>query len=328
MVLKIKLFQRMELIDCTKNYFLDLWTNYGNIIIAILVIVGILKCLSMFLRFLCFIWSYYLRPQQNLIKKYGKCWAMITGGSEGIGEAIARELASQGFNILLVSRSREKLEKAVHNILRDFPGVECEFLTYDFNQRVFNEEKLKPLIDQFVEKDIGILVNNVGTAKMTKFDECKYEDIDQIMNVNVISMTYLTHAALPYLLRRSKKSLLVFISSMAADVIPPFMTMYSASKSYVRCFAETLAREMRERIDITVISPGGVLTRLHPSRMILDIDLKSVGPHYLSHFGRDVVSCGHPKHLLQTKLFLLFPASGMHKACLQKVEYLQKNEKK
>ena len=285
----------------------DMWESYRSIIILILSIIGIIKLLTLLQQFCQFTWKYYLRPKHNLLRRYGKCWAIITGGSEDIGEAIAHELASQGLNILLVSRSKYKLKKARERIILRYK-VECEYLVFDFNRPEFDEDALRPFITLFQEKDVGVLINNVGTSEIFKFEESNYSIIEQIMNVNMISKTYLTHIALPYLLRRPTKSLIVFISSVAADVKPPFYTMYASSKSYIRTFGEALGREMRERIEISIISPGGVMTRMHNNKFpIWDIGVENVGEHYAAHFGRDLLSYGHPYHLFQKILFKIVP---------------------
>ena len=303
----------MELSNLSLNPLCNFWNENGHTITIIITLIGTLKALSLIIRFLCFIWSYYLRPQQNLIKKYGKCWAMITGGSEGIGEAIARELASQGFNILLVSRSREKLEKAVHNILRDFPGVECEFVIFDFNERLVSKEAYEPLIREHEKKDIGIVIQNVGAGEPMILEECGFDQIENVINVNVSSTATVTSIALPYLLSRSHKSLIVYISSLASCFKPPFLTMYSSTKCFVTTFGESLYAEMHaSNIDVSVLSPAGVVTRMHPDPMPLDCLLPQIGHSYVKHFGREPSSTGHPKHSIQQLLFSPMPKRFLH----------------
>ena len=88
-----------------------------------------------------------------------------------------------------------------------------------------------------------------------------------MINVNVRTTAFLTRAFLPHPLSRSHHSLVVFLSSMAADIKAPYSVLYNATKSFITGFAHAIKIEMRDRLDVCCISPGGVNTSMHPTQL-------------------------------------------------------------
>ena len=88
-------------------------------------------------------YRHFLRPRRNFIKRYGGRWALVTGGGDGIGEALCYQLASSGFNIIIISRTKEKMEK-VENNLKNIYSVETQIYEYDFS-KLGNEEEVQNL---------------------------------------------------------------------------------------------------------------------------------------------------------------------------------------
>ncbi|KFM71039.1 Hydroxysteroid dehydrogenase-like protein 1, partial [Stegodyphus mimosarum] len=99
------------------------------------------------------------------LTRYGR-WAVVTGGTDGIGKAYARELARQGLDIIIISRNRDKLERTARDIEKDF-NVQTFIIQADFSR---GREIYNHISEQLADKEIGILINNVGV--MYEYPEC------------------------------------------------------------------------------------------------------------------------------------------------------------
>jgi 17beta-estradiol 17-dehydrogenase / very-long-chain 3-oxoacyl-CoA reductase len=110
------------------------------------------------------LYRHLLRPQRNLVKLYGSEWAVVTGASDGIGEAYTYELAKRGFNIVLVSRTLEKLERVAAKCRDEFK-VQTRIVQFDFG-RLTNPEAVKELYVKLdtIDVDVSLLANNAGVA--------------------------------------------------------------------------------------------------------------------------------------------------------------------
>jgi 17beta-estradiol 17-dehydrogenase / very-long-chain 3-oxoacyl-CoA reductase len=109
-------------------------------------------------------YRHVLRPQRNLVKRYGSEWAVVTGASDGIGEAYTYELAKRGFNIILVSRTLEKLERVAAKV-RDEYKVQTKIIQFDFGT-LYTAESVNELYVKLdtIDVDVSLLANNAGVA--------------------------------------------------------------------------------------------------------------------------------------------------------------------
>ncbi|XP_043933014.1 very-long-chain 3-oxoacyl-CoA reductase-like [Protopterus annectens] len=193
---------------------------------------------------------------------YGK-WAVVTGATGGIGKAYANELAKRGLNVVLISRSLEKLKQVATEIEEKYGGktkvIQADFTSggpiYDTIQ-----SSLKDL-------EIGILVNNVGmtfTEVPSYFlDATELEKrISNLINCNMLSMAQMTRIVLPQMVER-KKGVIINISSGAGCFPLPLMAMYSASKAFVDFFSRGLHAEYSSKgIIVQCIIPLLVSTNM------------------------------------------------------------------
>lgn len=196
---------------------------------------------------------------QRFVEKYGK-WAVVTGSTDGIGKEYACELARNGMNIVLVSRTMEKLEKVALEIREEF-GVETKIVQADFSSGRQVYEKISR---DLYQKDIGILVNNVGmmTPHPMLFEDLSEDDIWGLINVNVASVPAMTKLVLPGMLER-KRGAIINVSSMAAFVPFPFLQMYTGSKAFGNFFSQAVECEYRSSgIIIQTVLPGRVATKM------------------------------------------------------------------
>ncbi|XRQ13657.1 SDR family NAD(P)-dependent oxidoreductase [Actinomadura welshii] len=183
--------------------------------------------------------------------------AFITGATAGIGAAFARRLASDGFDLVLLARDTERLERAAAE-LRDRYAVRTEALTAD----LATEEGLAAA-EERVRTDVGLLVNNAGFANKGVFLDVPVSDELTMLKVHCEAVLRLTHAALPGMLERGRGGV-INVSSVSA-----FATRgtYGASKAWAVAFSEGVAADIRRRseggVHVMALCPGFVHTEFH-----------------------------------------------------------------
>jgi uncharacterized protein len=179
--------------------------------------------------------------------------ALVTGASGGFGLEFARLLAGDGYDLTLVARSREKLE-AIADELRAKFGVAVRVITQDLSAT-----DAASAVFQRVP-DVDVLINNAGFASHGAFAELEEQRILDELNLDVVTLTYLTRLYLPAMLRRRKGKILN-VASTAAYVPGPFMAVYYAAKAYVLSFSQALAEEVRgSGVSVTCLCPGATAT--------------------------------------------------------------------
>nr|BCD57310.1 17-beta-hydroxysteroid dehydrogenase type 3 [Anguilla japonica] len=189
-------------------------------------------------------------------------WAVITGGSEGIGRAYAFELARHGLNIIIISRNLAKLETAAKEI-GETTGKEVRVIVADFTK----DDIYEHIEENLAGLNVGVLVNNVGI--LPSHTLCKLldiEDLEQritsVINCNVKGLTKMCRIVLPRMEERGK-GLILNMSSGVAGVPCPLYTMYGASKLFVERFSRSLQAEYKSKgIIIQAVIPFGVSTAM------------------------------------------------------------------
>lgn len=176
---------------------------------------------------------------------------IVTGASSGIGEAVAREFARSGSNVMLAARSEDRLRK-ITGELKD-QGFEACYAVTDVSQ----EESCKKLVEVTLGRygKLDILVNNAGISMRAVFTDVDLKVLHRLMNVNFWGTVYCTKYALPHLIE--SKGSLVAVSSVAGFNGLPGRTGYSASKFAIHGFMETIRIEnLRNGLHVMVIAPG------------------------------------------------------------------------
>ncbi|GGZ73415.1 SDR family NAD(P)-dependent oxidoreductase [Streptomyces bluensis] len=184
--------------------------------------------------------------------------ALVTGASFGLGAEFADQLAARGHDLVLVARSRDRLEETAER-LRTAHGVQTHVVPQDLAEpdaadRVAHELSARGLT-------VDVLVNNAGLGTCGRFEEIDpRREHDQVM-VNVVALVDLTHALLPGMLARGSGAVLN-VSSVAGYQPSPYFAVYSATKTFVLNFSLALREEYRGRgITVTALCPGPVETR-------------------------------------------------------------------
>lgn len=188
--------------------------------------------------------------------------AFVSGASAGIGEAVAKMLASNGVNLILAARRIEKLDK-LKSELEEKYSVKVKTIKLDFSK----SEDIKKAIENLEDKKIDILINNAGLAlEKDLYYKNSIEDSIQMLRVNCEGLIVLTRILLPYILE-SKHGHIVNLSSTAADEAYSGGAVYCATKSFVEIFGNSLRVELIDKpIKITNIKPGAVNTEFSTVR--------------------------------------------------------------
>ncbi len=182
--------------------------------------------------------------------------AVVTGGTKGIGYAIAEALLRSGAKVLICGRSREAVQNAAENLI---PLGQVEAASCD----VRNEDHVRILMEHCAASfgGVDILINNAGIGIMGKtVEEMSAGEFRQTLETNLFGVFYACHHAIPYLKRRGG-GYIINISSLAGQNAHPRMAAYNASKFGLNGFSEALMQEVRQdNIKVSYICPGSVNT--------------------------------------------------------------------
>jgi NAD(P)-dependent dehydrogenase (short-subunit alcohol dehydrogenase family) len=181
--------------------------------------------------------------------------AVITGGTKGIGRAIAESLLQAGANVFVCGRNAQDLRNAL-TALSEFGRVEGE--TCD----VRSFEQIKMMLNEAERKfgGVDILINNAGMGIFKLVEETKPEEFRQVLETNLFGVFYTCNATIPMMKRRGG-GYIINISSLAGTNAHPRMSAYNASKFGLNGFSEALMQEVRhDNIKVSYIMPGSVNT--------------------------------------------------------------------
>lgn len=181
-------------------------------------------------------------------------YALITGGSRGLGKATAIAFAQEGINIAITGRNQAQLEKVVEE-LKQY-NVEATYACFDISNPTAVKEGIAQILSVF--PTINILVNNAGIAKFGSFMDMKEEDWISILNTNVLGMYYVTKAILPLMVEQNEGDIFN-VSSTAGLAGNATTSAYSASKFAVIGMSESLMKEVRKNnIRVVTLTPSTI----------------------------------------------------------------------
>src|SRR3981081_1941536 len=187
--------------------------------------------------------------------------ALITGGSRGIGAAIAKRLAADGANVAITyTKGADAAASVVKEIER--AGGKAIAIQADAADAGAVEAAVEKTVATFGQLDV--LVNNAGTAIPKTFEETTLEELDRLIDINVRGTFVATQAALKHM--KNDGRIIMIGSSVGARVMVPGLGPYSATKGAVKMFAQGLSREVGSRgITVNNIQPGPIDTELNPA---------------------------------------------------------------
>uniref|UniRef100_A0A3Q3FQD9 Hydroxysteroid (20-beta) dehydrogenase 2 n=1 Tax=Labrus bergylta TaxID=56723 RepID=A0A3Q3FQD9_9LABR len=223
---------------------------------------------------------------------------VVTGATSGIGKAYSNELAQRGLDVVLVSRSSDKLQ-AIANEIEEKYERKTRCIQVDFT----DGPSIYPTIGKELHGlEIGILVNNVG---MMYSETCEYfldapdaeQKITDVINCNVLSVPHMTRLVLPGMVERGK-GLIINMSSLAGRRPHPLVSLYCSSKSFVSFFSECLHAEYKSK---------GIIVQVRMRNSLIDVGSCSPGKA-LDTVGHSSYTTGCLSHTLQSMaLTVLLP---------------------
>lgn len=213
-------------------------------------------------------------------------WALITGASAGLGAEFCRQLAAQGYQLVMVARRADKLQAVATEVKQTY-ATNSLIITADLQQRDACETIVKRLEDEGI--NIEYLVNNAGYGLPGNFHIPSWQQHADFIQIMMTAVCELTWRLLPGMRERGK-GYIVNVASVAALVPPsPGHTLYGASKSFLIKFSEVLALENADSgVKVTALCPGFTYTEFHDANKTRE--LVSQLPSYLWLDAKDVVS--------------------------------------
>jgi 3-oxoacyl-[acyl-carrier protein] reductase len=183
--------------------------------------------------------------------------AIVTGGSKGIGYAIAEALAESGADVVICARNEEEVHRAASELEGRWnarvTGVACDMRRYDDVRAL-----VQTAIDRFGRLDI--LVNNAGVGSFAPVDEITPDDWHRVVETNLNGAYYASHEAIPHM-KRAGGGWIINIGSLAGKNALPGGAAYNASKFGLLGFSEAMMLDVRQHdIRVSCIMPGSVET--------------------------------------------------------------------
>lgn len=195
----------------------------------------------------------------GLPKPSADSYALVTGASQGIGEAMARDLAAMGHNLIVVARRREVLEKLAAE-LEAAHGIKVDVQAADLSK----DADVTALIEHMATREINIIINSAGIASFGKFIEQDWDYETNQFALNATAVHRLTKAALDQMIPR-KSGAICNVGSAAGNVPIPNNATYVLTKAGVNAFTEALHYELKGTgVTCTLLAPGPVRDAVIP----------------------------------------------------------------
>jgi 3-oxoacyl-[acyl-carrier protein] reductase len=187
--------------------------------------------------------------------------ALVTGGSRGIGAAIAKRLAADGASVAITYAKDASAASAVVKAIEDGGGKAVAI-----QAEAADAEAIKSAVEKAVATlgRLDVLVNNAGTAIPKKFEDATLEELDRVIDINVRGVFVATQAALKHM---NDGGRIIMIGSCVGErMMTPGLAAYSATKGAVKMFTQGLSREVGSRgITVNNVQPGPIDTDLNPA---------------------------------------------------------------
>ena len=208
-------------------------------------------------------------------------YALVTGGSRGIGKAVAIRLARMGWPVVINYRGNTEAAEATKNVIEEFGG-KAELLRFDCGDKEAIEEALALFEEQHPDDYIGVLVNNAGIRKDNLMIFMQNEEWHQVMDTSLNAFFYITRRLLKNMLTH-RHGRIINMTSLSGVKGMPGQTNYSAAKGAIISATKALAQEVAKRkVTVNAVAPGFISTD-----MTADLDEKELSKLIpLGRFGK------------------------------------------
>lgn len=222
--------------------------------------------------------------------------ALITGGTEGIGYELARLFAKDKYNLILVARTSDELEKSAQSIKTEYAvnvqTISKDLIDLDAAKQVYDEAKS-------LAGDIDVLVNNAAQGQYGKFLETDGDREIDIIHLNIVSYVMLTKYFLKDMVAKNKGKILN-VGSIAGETPGPWQSVYHGTKAFVHSWTEAINNEIKDSdVSLTLLLPGATDTEffdkanMEESKIVKEQDLAD--PAKVAKDGFDALMAGKHK---------------------------------
>ncbi len=211
---------------------------------------------------------------------------LITGASAGIGYELSKIFAKNGYNLVLVSRNKQKLEVIAKELENKY-GIQAKVIPKDLSKSSASQELYDNITANGI--DIDVLVNNAGFGTNGKFTDINAHKHMDLIQLNITSLTMLCKLFGTDMVKK-RTGRILNVASTAAFQAGPLMSTYYASKAYVLMLSEALYYELsQDGVSVTVLCPGPTHTEFFKRNEMIDTKL-SKSPHIMK--AEDVAKAG------------------------------------
>lgn len=224
-----------------------------------------------------------------------KGYALITGGTNGIGYELAKQFATDGYDLIIVARTQEDLHRRAEEFKKEY-SVNVVTIQKD----LFQPEAPFELYEEVKGKNlqVDVLVNDAGQGQYGLFVESDIRRQLDIIQLNVSSLTALTYLFLKDMVARNEGKILQ-LGSIASELPGPWQAVYHATKAYVLSFTEALIREVKDtNVTLTTLQPGATDTDFFNKADMLEskiMDTKLSDPVKVAKDGYEALMKGDDK---------------------------------
>lgn len=222
-------------------------------------------------------------------------YALITGATNGIGYELAKLFAQDGYNLVIVARTEDTLQETAAEFTRQY-GIQVVPIAKD----LFDPAAAFELYNEVVSKGIqvNVLVNDAGQGQYGLFVESDINRLLELIQLNISSLTVLTHQFLKDMVARDEGKILQ-LASIASELPGPWQAVYHATKAYVLHLTEALVRELKDSsVTITALQPGATDTDFFNKAEMQDskiLDSKLSDPAKVAKDGYEALMSGDDK---------------------------------
>lgn len=198
------------------------------------------------------------KNMMTVLTQFTHATALVTGASSGIGTQYAEYLASQQINLILVARSQDKLDAIAHH-LRQTYAVQVTVIVLDLSVSGAALQLYNAIDEQHLSVDI--LINNAGFGKWAEFLDQPLSVYDDMIMLNMNTLTQLSYLFLPHMLKQHK-GIVINIASTGAFQPLPYIAVYGATKAFVLSLTEAIGKEYEDQgVQCIAVCPGNTETQ-------------------------------------------------------------------
>ena len=220
-------------------------------------------------------YKYYIREPLDLLSKYGNNnsnndnYALITGGSTGLGKELALNLASKGFNLIIIARDSSKLEKTKTEINSLYRNIDIQTIQFDFSK--FNYYQFRNVISNLNKLKISLLANNVAAFETKGIKEIQFDELKSLIFTNCITPIFMNRLLISQMKKNENECAIINIGSQYADrKISKIYNPYFSTKAFHNMYYKSIGIERNSnilmkkkgKIDVFNVFPGLMKTEM------------------------------------------------------------------